>query len=888
MPLTLMHTKVLIPPLQPNLLPRPHLIERLDRSLHPGLKLTLISAPAGYGKTTALIQWAHLSNASIGWFSLDDSDNELERFFRYLVLAWEAVQPEIRRSALDTLLSGLTPNSEAVLAAFINAADAVPDHTALILNDYHLIEEPSIHQALAFLLEHLPPKFHFVLVVRGEPPLPLSRYRARGEMQELGVAELRFRPEEASAFLSVSTGLAITPKEIGSLEQQLEGWVAGFQMSVIALKRGLATADKLAVEGRQRFIADYLREEVLANLEDDKRQFLLQTSLLERLCGPLCEAITEKEGGQAMLEALEKEGLFLLPLDARREWFRYHPLFAEYLSEELRSRDLEEVAGIHRRAARWYLAQELYEPAFDHAISGSDSQVVAEIAERRFDLLLHIGQHKLLRRWLGALPDAWQFQYPVIGLAQAQFLGMTGSVAACLVQVDRVEQAILESNREDRSWQLARVNTVRCNIACYQNDLVKAEPLAERALRDLPESDQHYRATVHHSLGEAYRHAGRWQEAREHYHKVLALVQDPAYRYRSTHIYGALADVELRQGKLRKAAHYWDRALSVIEERESWGYLPLPLTGWVYIRMAEILYEWNELEKVAKYVERGLERAEVGGVVQSLVVGYLIASRFQLTQGDVTAAGNYLERVRPYLEETPFHHWIGRYERLQTEIWLAQDKLRTAVNWSDGMLQDSALAQRPQNEIAYLAVARVLVYKGDGPALQQALNLLKRLDHTAGEGGRAAVKIESLALQALAYQKQGDEVRAMTAIEAALRLAEPEGYIRLFVDLGLQMARLLQAAHRRKVMADYVSRLLVAFDTDQKALDERPLPEPMTWREAEILKLIAAGLTNREIAAQLVISPETVKKHASNIYGKLSVTSRTEAVATARELGMLD
>jgi LuxR family maltose regulon positive regulatory protein len=287
-------------------------------------------------------------------------------------------------------------------------------------------------------------------------------------------------------------------------------------------------------------------------------------------------------------------------------------------------------------------------------------------------------------------------------------------------------------------------------------------------------------------------------------------------------------------------------------------------------------------------VELGLERAEVGGVVQSLIVGYLIVGRLRLTQGDVTAAVDYLERARPYLQEASFHHWVGRFERLQTEVWLAQDKLRTAVNWSDEMMHDHELVHRPQNELAYLAVARVLVYKGDGAALQQALTLLQRLEQTAGKEGRAGVQIESLALQALAHQKRGDEASAMMAIEAALRLAEPEGYIRVFLDLGLSMARLLQVARDRGVMADYISRLLTAFGADWEDVDERPLPEPLTKREAEILELIAAGLTNREIASQLVISPETVKKHTSNIYGKLNVSSRTEAVATAREWDLLD
>jgi len=885
---TLLQTKVHTPPLRPNLVPRPRLIERLNQSLQPGQKLTLVSAPAGYGKTTAITQWAHSSRSPIGWLSLDRSDNIFERFFRYLAIAWEEVQPGVIHSQLDTLLGTIAPDTEAVLAAFINVANEMSDHTALVLNDYHLIEEPSIHQALTFLIDHFPPKLHFVVVSRGEPQLPLARYRARGELQELRVDDLRFRPQEAHDLLNRLFGLALPLEEIESLQEQLEGWIVGLQMAAMALKRGLAKADRLAVDGRQRFVADYLREEVLAHLTAEMRQFLLKTSQLERLCGPLCDAVTEKEDGQEMLEAVEREGLFLKPLDDRRQWFRYHPLFSDFLGEELHRRYPDEVAGLHRRAGRWFLAQDLVEPAFQHAVAGDDVQIIVQIAERRFDLMLHTGQLKLLRRWLDALPEELQLQYPVIGLTQASWLGLTGNLAACLTQVDKIEQALKQAEREDRRWQLARVNTVRCQIACFQNDLAKAEPLAARALQDLPEIDHHYRANIHHSLGEAYRHVGRWQEARAHYHEALALVQDPAFRLRSTHVYGALADVELRQGKLRDAARYWDKSLSVIEERDSWGKLPLPLTGWVYVRMAEIQYEWNELQAAANFVERGLELAELGGVVQTLIVGYLIAGRLQLTRGDTKTAASYLEQARPLIENAQFFHWLGRFDRLQTDLWLAQDKLRTAVNWSDESLKDVALANRPQNEITYMAVARILFVKGDRAALQQALTLLEQLERSAGLEGRTAIQIESLALQALTYQKRGEDVKAMTLLEQALRMAEPEGYIRLFADLELPMARLLQKAHTRQVMPTYVALLLATFGDDWLAVEKRPLPEPLTNREAEILKLIAAGLTNREIAAQLVISSETVKKHAGNIYGKLSVTSRTEAAAIARELELLD
>jgi LuxR family maltose regulon positive regulatory protein len=354
-------------------------------------------------------------------------------------------------------------------------------------------------------------------------------------------------------------------------------------------------------------------------------------------------------------------------------------------------------------------------------------------------------------------------------------------------------------------------------------------------------------------------------------------------------VFGALADLALRQGHLREAATYWRKALAAIEEQENWGRLPLPVIGWVYIRMGEILYEWNELVEASDHLSRGLERSELGGDVQALIAGYLITGRLKLTEGDIALAGEYLEKARPLVENAPFPDWVGRFERFQLEFWLAQDRLRAAVDWADELLRRDALERPSENEMAHLAMARVLIVKGDAPSLERALALLERLLQAADAEGRMGVTIEALALRALAHWRRGEQASALTALERALRLAEPEGYVRLFADLGLPMARLLQEARSRAVLPDYVETLLAACGADLafSAPAEATLPEPLTTREQEVLQLIGAGLTNREIAATLVISPETVKKHTASIYGKLGVRSRREAVARARKLALL-
>jgi LuxR family maltose regulon positive regulatory protein len=862
----------------------------------PGHKLVVVSAPAGYGKTTCLTQWAGSSSFPIAWLSLGPEDNDFGRFFRYLLAAWEVVQPDVVESPLGALLSGLAPDSEAVLSAFINFANNVPNHTVFVLDDYHLIEDPAIHQALAFLLDHLPPALHFVLAGRGQQPLPLARYRARAELREFGAGDLLFLSQETGEFLNDMMGLDLAPTDIEPLQTQLEGWIAGLQLVALSLRRGLTGPDELVVSGRHRFIADYLVEEVLDHLPDHMRRFLFRTSILDSLCAPLCETVTGHEGGQEMLETLEGQDLYLTPLDDRREWFRYHPLFAAVLQEELGRRHSDAVAALHQRAASWYLEHDLPGPAFRHAVAGDDSDLVARIIERYFAVMLNTGQLRVLSGWLDALPVEWHFRYPLIGIAHAGVLAFTGFFEACIAYIDKIEGSLQGAEREDKRLQLARVSTYRCVIACAQYDLAGAESYADRALKDLPESDLFYRANIHHSLGDVYRHFGRWREAREHYLTGLDLVPDPSqdlmYRFRSVHVYGALADLELRQGRLGNAAGYWGKALAVVEERDTWGFYPLPLIGWVYIRLGEIHYERNELAASNDYLVRGLKRAEPGGDVRTMIAGYLITGRLKLTEGDFAAAAENLEQARPLVEDASFLDWRGRFERLQLELWLAQDRLRAAVNWSDEKLSDDALEERPESEVTRLAMARVLLFKGDGPSLGRALALLKRLGKTAEAEGRAGIQVEALALEALAYWHRGGSARALTALEHALRLAEPEGYVRLFADLGLPMARLLQEARSRDVMPAYVTALLAAFGGDDSSTvpgkKAKALPDPLTKRELQVLELMAAGLTNNEIAEELVISPETVKKHAGNIYGKLGVGGRTEAAAKVRELDLLD
>ncbi len=884
---SLLATKLRIPSQARPAVYRQRLIDALESSI-ARYKLIHVSAPAGYGKTTLLSQWAHSTSYDIAWLSIDEEDNDVEQFLRYLLAAWGKIHPRITETSFGLLLSGMSPELQAVLSAFLNVANDLPEPLVFVLDDYHLIKDPTIDQALTFLFDHLPPRLHFVLAGRDEPALPLARYRAHDELLEFRGENLQFSLDETADFLGHMMRLSLSQDEIMTLQAQSEGWIAGLQLAALTLQQHKSGTDPVHISGRQRFIADYLSQEVLRRLPLTASSFLVQTSILDRLSGPLCDAVTGSQDAQDLLDNIERENLFLLPLDDNRQWFRYHRLFADFLRGELVRRHPRDVPVLHHRAAEWYVARDMPEQAFPHAVESGDVEFVIQILDRYSSIKLLGGEIRVIQTWLESLPEEWQSTHPMIAFTRASMLIFTGQFDEGVRLLDQVEQLML-LRKKDLHGVRAKVTAVRCFIACYQNDLVQAEELAQQALESLPQDALDLRHGIYGSLGDTYRRNGRWEESKVCYLKSLESPYGLAHRIGSVHAFGALADLELRQGRLHSAAAYWRKAHAAIQEREASGSFPLPLIGWVYIRLGEILYEWNQLGEASEHLSRGLKRAELGGEVQALISGNLATCRLQLTEGNIHAAEEHLEQARALVESSSFPDWTSRYWRLQLELWLAQDRLRALVDWADGMRRH-ALTGRPEGEIAEVAVARVLILKGDTLSLEKASASLGSLLKVAESEGRMGVLIEVLALESLTHWRRGERAGAMIALERALRLAEPEGYIRLFADLGLPMARVLQEAYARQVMPNYIERLLVAFrDLGSLASPtKQSFPQALSPRELQVLQMIAGGLTNREIAEQLVISSETVKKHTGTIYSKLGVSSRTQAAARARELHLLD
>ena len=906
-------TKLYIPPLRPRAIARPRLVERLNEGLHR--KLTLISAPAGFGKTTLVSEWVVESVRPTAWLSLDEAESDPTRFLTYLVAALRTIEPTMGTGVLDSLQSPQPPPTASLLTALLNELTNLPTPSILVLDDYHLIDATLVDDAVTFFLDHLSSHLHLVISTREDPQLPLARLRARGQMTELRAADLRFSASEANEFLMEVMDISLTAVDIAALEDHTEGWIAGLQLAALSM-RGRANVSEFiqTFAGDDRYIVDYLVDEVLQRQPEHVRSFLLQTSILERLSGPLCDAVTGRDDGRGVLEALERGNLFVVPLDDKRQWYRYHHLFADVLRAHAMEEQPDQVLVRHRRASAWYEQSGLRTEAIRHAFAAKDVTRMADLVELAVPAMQRSRQEATLLGWLKLLPDEVVRSRPVLSNTYAGALLSNGEVEGVESRLRDAERWLegptdAADSRESPFGGMVVVDEAgfrslpssiavhRAGQALALGDLSATVTYAQRALELAVEDDHFYRGAAAAILGLAAWTSGNLEAAHGSYANGMASLQRAGYIADAVGGLSALADIRIAQGRLREAMWIYEQGLQRAIRQ---GHPGMRGTADMYVGMSELHLERNDLESATQQLVRSKEQGEHTGFPQHPYRWRVAMARVKQAQGDFDGALDLLDEAE-HRYVSDFHPNVRPVVALKTRVWVAQGRLAEALGWvrERHLSFDDDLSYL--REFEHVTLAKILITRytqepGDC-SIREAMELLERLLNAAETGERMGSVIEILVVQALAHEAQGDITRGLEALGRSLALAEPEGYVRLFLDEGPPMARLLAEAHAAGLTLDYTGQLLAAFPGDVPTLKGAPvltpsstgqsLLESLSPRELEVLRLIAEGHSNREIGDQLYLALSTVKGHNRVIFGKLGVQRRTEAVARARELGLL-
>ena len=903
----LLATKLHVPGPRPGFVPRPRLADRLDEGLGRGL--VLVCAPAGSGKTALLADWARHGRRPVAWLSLDAGDNDPARFWRHAVAALDGPCPGIGERVGPLLGPPPPPSFEPLVTALINELIAQPgsDEVPLVLDDYHLIGSQPVHASLEFLLEHLPPGLHPVLASRADPPLALARLRARGELAELRAAELRFTASEAAAMLREAAGADLPDAAVAALTDRTEGWAAGLQLAALSLRGQANVAGFVAAfTGSNRYVLDFLAEEALERQSEQIRAFLLETSVLERLSGSLCDTVTGRTGSQALLEQVERAGLFLVPLDEVRGWWRYHHLFADLLRARLEQEQPGRVPELHRNAATWYEQRGLADDAIRHAVAAGEMTWAARLIERHYDAVFFLrGEAATIHRWLAALPEDLVRSRPRLLLGQALMAVLSGRLEAVEPLLDAAERASAGAAAEPFEPTAGRARSLLVNapaliallrsiLAQLRGDADATVAFASQALAGSREDEWRLRSDVQECLAVAEWLRGRLAEAERAFGSSIAgwqAADRPTFTaYAGYH----LGQIQRAQGRLDAAVRTCWQTLEITAPP---GRPPLPAAGPAYVGLGEVAYQRNELDTALRHVTEGIALCRQFVHTAPLATGLVRLAWIRQATGDPASAR---EAIGEAIQAAPGPPGLlNPVPAQRARLLLAQGDLAGAARWA----QENGLAADDEpdypREPGHLVLARVLLAEGR-PG--RALALLDRLYAAAAAQDRTGSLIEAGALRALALAASGEEAAAVAALAGALTLACPQGYVRVFADEGPPMAALLSrliAAQRAGQAAGIplgcLARLQRAFEAKptgapagQRGTAAVPgLAEALTARELEVLGMLAAGKSNRAIASELVVTLDTVKKHVSHVMDKLGAANRTEAVARARELGLI-
>ncbi|MCB9423415.1 MAG: LuxR family transcriptional regulator [Ardenticatenaceae bacterium] len=897
---------------RPFLVPRPHLIERLNQGLRQGRKLTLISAPAGFGKTTLIADWglrisestvpqSSIRNLQLCWLSLDQNDNEISRFLTYFIAALNQIEGINTDEIMGMLQASPPLPPETILTSLINEISRVPGKIIFVLDDYHVLNAISIHDALTFLLEHLPPLIHLVIVTRADPQIPLARLRARGQLTELRAAELRFTLVEAAEFLNKVMGLGLSIEDVAALEQRTEGWVAGLQLAAISLQGHQDTKVLIkSFTGSHRFVLDYLIEEVLNQQSQEVQDFLLKTAVLHQLTAPLCNALTGQENGQQTLEALEQANLFIIPLDNERRWYRYHHLFADLLRAQLHRAEPARVARLQSRAAEWCEQNGHMTEAVNYAFAAQNFEQAAVLVAQYWGEAVSKGQIEIVWSWLKALPEEMIRNSAPLSVVFGWLLWLQGQIDVIEKHLADAERALRLGANQENDGLAAQMAALRSIVARYHGDYKTASVLGEQALSLIPDNlppaaNAQLRTMIFLSLATAYDGAGHLKQA------VSAYTEAVHWSRRSANAAGIgityrLAGILRQLGRLRAAEEVCRDALAYIQAQ---GMARLPAVGILHLALSEVLVEQNDLAAAEAHLAQGIELGKWSGRLDAARNAAFTQVRLCLAGGDVDGALTAVQEAEASLSKPPSPLALSELLALKARVLIQQGDLSAAAQYAQEAVQLAGNDRGQTGQMAELAACRVLLAQGQpGQIIAQLTQAVTR----AETAGRSGAVLEMRLLRSQAYLRQDNIQQAEADLEQALALAEPEDYERIFIDEGQPVQQLLARwlAHASAgPLWNYALHLLSQFDADQQMLMGEPhadkslarleqiLVEPLSPRELEVLQIIALGKTNQEIARQLVVARGTVKAHTASIYRKLDVANRTEAVARARELGIL-
>ncbi|HEY2125703.1 MAG TPA: LuxR C-terminal-related transcriptional regulator [Streptosporangiaceae bacterium] len=912
----LLATKLHVPRTRRGLVPRPRLVDRLTEGLAG--ELTVVCAPAGFGKTALLADWARRSGWAVAWLSLDTGDNDPARFWRYVAAALGGVRDGVGNRVAPLLREPWPRSFEAVVTTLVNELATAPGEVALVLDDYHVIESPAVHRSLAFLVEHLPACLRLAVASRSDPPLPLARLRARGQLTEVRAAELRLTASEAAALLREAVGPGLPEDAVLALEARTEGWVAGLQLAALSLRRRPDVAGFVAAfTGSHRYVLDYLAEEVLDRQPARVRGFLLETSVLDRLCGALCDAVTGRSDGQQLLEAVDRANLFLVPLDEERGWYRYHQLFAELLRARLGQEQPERLPALHRAAGAWCEQRGLVDDAISHALAAGDGTWAARLVERHIAAILARGEGATVTRWLAALPARVVRSRPrlcTVRAAQAVIAGQAGVLEHWLDAAEQALAASVAGGPDDTAPDLpgwaagwpppdvrGTVMALRAHLARLRGDADRTIRLAGQVLAVVPADALVLRFAAEWNLARGHWLLGDLGEAERGLAELVPAAR-PAGENLTMAVCWDLGRVRCAQGRLRAAMDGYRRALAAVAET---GGSSHPALGIAHLGVAAVLCERDELAGALDHAQEGVARCRQLAGTRLLAEGLAVLARIRHSLGDLAGAMAAIEEAG---EVGPSPDVVDLFNPAPVErarLLLSRGQVSQVADWLAARGISPGDQPSYPREREHLLLARLLLAQGD---VEPARGLLQRLHAAAAAQGRTGSLVELGAVTARALHACGQEAEALDALAETLTLAWPQGYVRVFVDEGEPVAALFgQLIARQRggpvtpqssVPADYLGRVAAAFSTGGRRPAPRAaavvahavmpgLTETLTGREMQVLALLVAGAPNQQIADELVVALETVKKHVGHIFGKLGVANRTQAAARARELGLL-